>query len=581
MAARLTTFVVVAIVAATLIAGLIVGAQRDDSDAPIDLIIHNGTVYAADAAGTMSEAIAVRGNQIVRVGSDRDVLRLRRPQTQVIDARKGAVLPGFNDAHVHFIGGGLALDTIDLLDAVTVEDIQQRIRQWAIANPDRPWIVGRGWYYQPFSGGLPTRQLLDAVVPDRPARIISYDGHTAWVNTKALRLAGITKRTPDPSNGTIVKDARTGEPTGVLKEAAMSLVGRLVPAPTREDRARALRAAVSEAQRYGVTSVQVAGAGEEDLELYDEAARAGELKVRVYAALRAHGTLDEAALERLETLRHKYGDSPVFKTGALKIGLDGVIESHTAAMLEPYANRADPGTPTIAPDDLNRSVRLADARGWQIMTHAIGDRAIRMALDAYAHAARSNPLSPRGRRHRVEHVETVDPADMDRFGTLGVIASMQPFHGSPSPAQIDVWTRNIGEERASRGWPYHSIAAARGPLAFGSDWPVVPLNPMLGLHTAVNRTTPGGVPDGGWHPSETLALKAAINAYTSGSAWASFDEQRKGTLTPGMLADIVILSDDVFSPKAKLHDLAAARTVVTIFDGKVVYSRSSVTETRH
>lgn len=573
MAARLTTLVVVAIVAATLIAGLIVGAQRDDSDGPIDLIIHNATLYAADGTGTMAEAIAVRGNQIVRVGGDRDILRLRRPQTRVIDARDRAVIPGFNDAHVHFIGGGLALDKINLLDATSVDEIQERIRTWATANPDRPWILGRGWYYQPFPGGLPTRQLLDAVVSDRPAHIVSYDGHTAWVNTKALHLAGITRRTPNPVNGTIVKDPRTGEPTGVLKEQAMALVGKLVPPVTPEDRARALRAAVAEAQQYGVTSVQIAGTTIEDLEILDEAARAGDLKVRVYAALATRGAFDEPALERLEELRRKYADGALLKSGALKIGLDGVIESHTAAMLEPYANRPDAGTPTIEADALNRSVRLADARGWQLMTHAIGDRAIRMALDAYAHAERSNPAPTRGRRHRIEHVETVDTADISRFGALGVIASMQPFHGSPSPAQIDVWSRNIGEQRASRGWPYRSITRAKGRLALGSDWPVVSLNPMLGVHTAVNRTTPDGVPEDGWYRNEKLPLKSVIDAYTAGSAWASFDEQRKGTLTTGMLADIVILSSDVFSSKAKPSDLAGVRAVVTVFDGKVVYQQ--------
>lgn len=573
MAARLTTLVVVAIVAATLIAGLIVGAQRDDNDGPIDLIIHNGVVYAGDGTGTLAEALAVRGNQIVRVGHDRDILRLRRPQTQVIDAHDRAVIPGFNDAHVHFIGGGLSLDKINLLDATSVDEIQDRIRTWASANPDRPWILGRGWYYQPFAGGLPTRQILDAVVPDRPAHIVSYDGHTAWVNTKALRMAGITKRTPDPRNGTIVKDPRTGEPSGVLKEAAMALVGNLVPPVTRDDRARALRAAVLEAHRYGVTSVQVAGATVEDLELFDEAARAEDPKVRVYAAISPNATLDEPALGALEEVRHKYADGALFKSGALKISLDGVIEAHTAAMLAPYSNRAGSGAPKIEADALNRFVRLADARGWQLMTHAIGDRAVRMALDAYAHAERSNPALPRGRRHRIEHAETVDPEDMTRFGALGAIASMQPFHGSPSPAQIDVWSQNVGEERASRGWPYRSISRARGRLAFGSDWPVVSLNPMLGIHTAVNRTTPDGLPEGGWYPAEKLSLRSAIDAYTSGSAWASFDEQRKGTLTPGMLADIVILSTNVFSSKARREDLATTRAAVTVFNGEVVYQR--------
>jgi predicted amidohydrolase YtcJ len=575
MAARLTTFVVVVIVAATLIAGLIVGAQRDD-DGPIDLIIHNGALYAADGADGFDEAVAVRGNQIVRIGSDRDILRLRRPRTRVIDARGRAVIPGFNDAHLHFIGGGLALDKINLLDATSVDQIQGRIRTWTAANPDRPWILGRGWYYQPFSGGLPTRQILDAVVPDRPAYLVSYDGHTAWVNTRALRLAGITKRTPDPKNGTIVKDQRTGEPTGVLKEAAMGLVGKIVPAVTRDDRARALRAAINEAQRYGVTSVQDASTSIDDLELFDEAARGGDLKVRVYAAVAPNATLDEFTLDRLEELRRKYADGAVFKSGALKISLDGVIEAHTAAMLAPYANRPDAGTPKIEADALNRSVRLADARGWQLLTHAIGDRAIRMALDAYAHAERSNPPAARGRRHRIEHVETVDPADIGRFGALGVIASMQPFHGSPSDAQIDVWTRNIGEDRASRGWPYRSISRSKGRLAFGSDWPVVSLNPMLGVHTAVTRTTPEGRPQAGWYADERLPLKAAIDAYTSAAAWGSFDEQRKGTLKPGMLADIVVLSRDIFSAKAKTSDLASVHVVLTVFDGDVVYQRDGV-----
>ena len=223
------------------------------------------------------------------------------------------------------------------------------------------------------------------------------------------------------------------------------------------------------------------------------------------------------------------------------------------------------------PDAFNRMVRLLDAGGWQVMTHAVGDRAVNMALTAYEHAVRSNPLPERGRRHRIEHVETVDAADLPRFGALGVIASMQPALGSPSPSLIDVWFKNVGPERASRGWPYHSIAAGAGRLAFGSDWPGVPLNPLLGLHTAVTRTTPDGLPEGGWYPAERLALKAAIDAYTSGAAWASFDEQRKGHLAPGMLADLVVLSEDIFDAPAPR--LASTRVAVTIFDGRIVYRR--------
>jgi predicted amidohydrolase YtcJ len=571
MAARLATYLVVGIVAATLIAGLIVGAQRDDNDGPIDLIIHNARIYTADQNGTMAEAVAVRGNQILKVGSNREITRLARPQTTVIDAQGAAALPGFNDSHVHLIGGGLGMDRIDLLGAATLEEIRGRIASWASANAERPWVLGRGWYYQPFPDGLPTRQMLDALVPDRPAQLLSYDGHTAWVNSKALALAKITKRTPDPPNGAIVRDPRTGEPTGVLKEAAITLVSGLVPPPSRADRARALRTAMAEANRFGITSVQNAGGPADYLDIFEEARREGDLVTRVYSAVTADGRLSDADLDRLDAVRERHQDDAIFKTGALKFSLDGVVEGHTAAMLEPYANRPTAGAPSILPDDLNRTVRLADAKGWQVMTHAVGDRAVRMALNAYQHAARSNPAPQRGRRHRVEHVEIAAEEDIARFGPLGAIASMMPFHGLPSPTRLEVWSKNVGPERAARGWAYGDIRKARGRLAFGSDWPYGSLDPMQGLHVAVNRATADGEPEGGWNPEQRLALKAAIDAYTSGAAWASFDEQRKGTIAPGMLADIVVLTRDIFS--APPSTLADTQVAATIFDGKVVYRK--------
>jgi predicted amidohydrolase YtcJ len=571
MAARLTAYVVVGIVAATLIAGLIVGAQRDDSDGPIDIIIHNARVYTAGPDAEMAEALAIRGNQILRVGGEREVMRLRRPQTTVIDAHGAAVLPGFNDAHLHFITGGLGLERVNLEGAITLDEIQARVRDWAERNADAPWVLGRGWFYQPFPGGLPTRQQIDAIVPDRPAHLLSYDGHTSWVNSRALRLAGITRSTPNPAHGVIVKDARTGEPTGVLKEAATALVGSRIPSPTAEERASALRGAIGEAHRLGITSIQNAGGTAGDVELYAEARRAGDLTVRVYTALTATGLIGEKEIDELDAIIKQYPDDPLLKARAIKVTLDGVVESQTAAMLEPYATDGSSVSPTIDPDDYNRMVRLLDARGWQIMTHAAGDRAVRMALNAYEHAVRSNPRPEQGRRHRIEHADTVDSDDVARFGALGVLAAMQPFRGSPSPTRIDVWFRNLGPERGSRGWPYQSIHRAAGRLAFGSDWPGAPLDPMLGLHTAVTRTTPEGLPEGGWYPSERMDLKAAIDAYTSGSAWASFDEQRKGTIATGMLADVVVLSEDIF--EAPLARLASTRVAVTIFDGKIVYQR--------
>ena len=573
MATRLTAYIVSSIVVLTLIAGLIVRAQRDDGG-PIDLMVVNGRVFTTDGSGDLAEAVAVQGNRIVHVGSTREVLRLRRPQTEVIDAGGNAVVPGFNDAHLHFLSGGLGLTQINLLDAGTVDEIAETIRDWAERNPDSEWVRGRGWYYQPFAGGLPTRQMLDAVVPDRPAYLTAYDGHTGWANSLALERAGITRDTPDPPNGVIEKDPRSGEPTGVLKETAMGLVTRVLPQASRDDRLNAIRSAIETAHRLGVTSVQNASGSAEEFALYDEIRRDGDLTVRVYSAISVGPDVSDEDFDRYDEIRLQYADDPLFKTGMIKLMLDGVIEGHTGAMLEPYTNR--PGTagePRFSQERLNEVVEELDRRGWQLMIHAIGDRAVRMALDALERAADVNPEPERGRRHRIEHIETIDPADIPRFAELGVTASYQPYHGVPSPEGGDVWSANIGPERASRGWIFASIERAGGRLVFGSDWPVVSMDPRLGLHVAVNRTTLDGEPEGGAPPEERLDLPAAIQAYTREGAWASFDEQRKGMIAPDMLADMVILSRSLFDePSTSLLD---TQVDVTIFDGKVVYRRAA------
>jgi predicted amidohydrolase YtcJ len=570
MAARLTAYVVAFIVGVTFIAGLIVGAQRED-DGAVDVIVINGKVYAADGGADLAEAVAIRGNKVIRVGSNREIQRLKRAQTVVVDARGGAVMPGFIDAHAHLISGGLSLDQISLDEATTIDEIKDTIRVWSEAHPERAWITGRGWYYQPFNGAMPTRQTLDALVPDRPAYLVAYDGHTGWANTKALNAAGITRHTKSPANGAIVKDSR-GEPTGALKEAAMALMSAAAPTPTDEDRLAAVRAAIDEAHRVGITSVQNAGGAAADLDLFDRLRKRKELTLRVYQALGADATLSEASLDELEQVRTRFADDPVLKTGAIKLIADGVIESHTAAMLEPYANRpAIKGDARFTPEQLNTVVAMLDKRGWQVMTHAIGDAAVRMTLDAYQAAAKANPAPERGRRHRIEHVETIDPADVPRFGKLGVVASFQPVHATPSPTPGDVWSVNVGEERAARGWMWNSIARSGGRLAFGSDWPVMTLDPLKGLHVAVTRATQDGLPEGGWIPTERLPLRRAIDAYTRDAAWASFDELRKGVLARDMLADIVVLTDDIFSGPASR--LTTTEVAVTIVDGKVVYRR--------
>jgi len=576
MAARLTAYLVVAIVTATLIAGLIVGAQRDDNDGPVDLIVRNASVYTADRRGTMAEAVAIRGNQVLRVGTNREIARFQRPQTLVVDARGGTVLPGFNDAHLNLIQGGLSLESVDLSGAVSVEQMLARLGAWRAANPSAEWIVGSGWTAQDFKNGQPTRQLLDSVIPDRPVFLTGADENSSWVNTRALRLAGIGPRTVDPAGGTIVRESRRGQPTGVLTGSARDLVGRLIPQPTREQRLAAVRAAVTEANTLGITSVQIADSTRDDLDLYDGLRRSGDLTLRMYAALRLEEPLHDADVPRIDATLKKYPDDPLFKAGAVSITLDGPIATHSAALLEPYADAAESGSAAFDPDDLNRTVRLADAAGWQVITRATGDRAVRMALTAYAHAVRSNRHPSRGRRHRIENIAVVDPLDLPRFGPLGVMASIQPVRGLPSPERIDLLSRRLGDERTAHSLMIGSLAG-QGRIMLGSGWPSQDLNPLVGIHVAVNQTTPDGVFDDPWHPEERLQLRPAIDAYTSSAAWASFDDQRKGSISPGMLADIVVLSDDIFAlSPAQLGSVSVA---ATIFDGRVVYQRVPRAET--
>jgi predicted amidohydrolase YtcJ len=537
-----------------------------------DLIILNGHVYTGADQNLVAEAVAIAGNTILRVGTTDEISGLRGPTTKVIDAHGGTVAPGFNDSHVHFLDGGLALGDVDLAGLTTLADVQGKIQAFAAAKPGARWVVGKGWLYSAFPGGTPTKEQLDSVVSDRPALMNCYDGHSIWVNSKALTLAGITKATPNPPNGIVVKDPKTGEPTGHLKEAAADLVNRIMPQPSDADRRAALRGAIAEAHRYGVTSIQNAGGSLEDLALYEQAKQAGELLVRAYIALSASAATSEADLDRMNAAWKRLGDDPTLKTGAVKIFADGVIESRTAAMLAPYANSQSAGAPNLSPDALTRVVTMIDKRGWQILIHAIGDRAIRMSLDAFEHAASVNAAPARGRRHRLEHIETVDAADIPRFGRLGVIASQQPMHvqlgdmNSTHPS--GPWPDNLGPERAARAWAWKSIQDAGGRITFGSDWPVAPLEAGQGIWLASTRTGPSNA------VAQRLPMTAVLSAYTRGPAYASFEEQRKGMLAPGMLADIVVLATDLLSqPPTKATDVVVA---TTIFDGKVVYERMRV-----
>lgn len=549
---------------------------------PADLILTNGRVYGGAAATTLHDALAVRGDRIVAVGTNAEIGRLQGPSTRVIDAAGRSVVPGFNDTHVHLFEGGFAAERADLSSAGSVADAQETLRAFAAARPAEPWLLGEGWRYNSFPGGLPSKAMLDAVAADRPAFLRCFDYHTAWVNSKALALAGITKDTPDPPNGHIVRDARTGEPTGVLQESAQGLVSRLLPVPSTDERLRVLDAVTARLHAAGVTSVQNALGSRDEFEVFDRARQSGRLALRIYSAVSPAGLFSSdppppitaAMVDEWDTLRRTFPGDGLFKLGVVKLFVDGVIETHTATLLAPYANRPTAGPSNYTGAELARIVTLLDARGWQVLMHAVGDGAVRMALDAVEAAVAANPVPAQGRRHRIDHIETLDPADEPRFGRLGVVASLHPggmfrpaaaARPRPAAAALSVWAANLGAERASRGTGWKRIRAAGGRVVLGSDWPVASFDPSGRLFQVAVAPPRDGRPDG------RLTIESAIDAYTADAAFVSFDEADKGRLAPGMLADVVVLATDVFStPPTSAADLAAA---VTVFGGKVVYER--------
>jgi predicted amidohydrolase YtcJ len=580
MAARLTAYLVVAIVGTTFIAGLIVGAQRDDNEGPVDLIVQNATLFTADGSGTMAEAVAVRGNQVLRVGSTREIARLQRRQTVVIDARGGAVMPGFNDVDLRLARSALTSRSIDLTGATTVSEILARVSGWTVATPQDDWVVGWGWAPEHFRSATPWRQVLDSVARKRPVVLFGTDGSSAWVSTAALQQAEITRATPDPPGGAIVRELRTGEPSGLLRGTASELVAGRIPAAPRDRRMAALRASIAEANAAGITSVQSTDDAPEALELYDALRRSGDMTLRVYSAMPIRQPLTDDDLQRLQQTRARYRDDPLLKGGALSLRLDGAVATRSAALLTPYVGAGDATMPAgdtlFTPDDLNRTVRLADAAGWQVITYAAGDRAVRMALDAYAHALRSNRTPERERRHRIGGLTLVDPADLPRFGTLDIVAAMHPARAFQTAQGLDLMARLIGTGRSGRVYPFRALASETR-LLFGSGWPASGMSPLAGLHAATSRSALTGRQAARFDADEPLNLTEAIEAYTSAPAWASYDEQRKGSIVPGMLADLVVLSNDIFA--GARNSLAEAVVEYTIFDGKVVYKRAAPAET--
>ena len=546
-------------------------AQQDHTSA--DEVIIHGKIYTVNSRQPWAEAVAIRDGKIIAVGSDKEIAAYRGPSTKAIDAKGHMVLPGLEDTHVHFLGGSALLDELSLNEAKTVAEFQKMIKDYAVAHPEKKWVQGMGWWYDIFGkAGLPDKKLVDEVVPDRPVFLRAYDGHTSLANSMALRIAGITRNTPNPPNGIIVHDPTTGEPTGVLKESAGDLVEKFIPKPTRGQQLDLLAKAVHYASSLGLIRVISCGGDAEQVDLFDEIRKREQLTVRFYMAPFAPTPeVTPEFIQTAEKLREKYHDDWI-DVGAVKFWLDGVIEAHTAAMLEPYAN--DPsnrGRLNYAPDKYKQGVLELDRLGFQIFTHAIGDRAIRLALDAYEQANKANGHTDA--RDKIEHIEDPSAADIPRFGKLGVIASMQPLHATPNHDILDVWAVNVGPERAERAWPWHDILAGGAHLSFGSDWPVVTLDPWPGVQILLTRETPEGAPAGGWHPNERLTLPQAIEGYTMGGAYAARRDKTEGSIEVGKLADLIVISQDLF--KVAPNQIGKTKALVTIVGGKVVYQDSS------
>jgi len=544
-------------------------AQRSARVTPAEIILQHAKVFTADEKHPWAQSVAIYKGKIVAIGTDDEVSRMRGIGTKMIDAGGKVVLPGLTDCHIHFLSGGLGLQRVNLEGARNLDDILARLQKYADTHPDTPWILGRGWNYAMFAPEtLPNRKPLDKLFPAWPVFLRGYDGHTSWANSRALALAGITKDTPNPPNGEIVHDPATGEPTGALKEAASALVEKVTPKPDHVAILNAYRAGMRAAVQQGLTRVHSAGGDFDELATLDELRGEKQLWVRFSVAyLLQPPELRPADVKAIEEARKKFHDDWI-DVSTVKFLLDGVIESHTAAMLAPYSD--DPskkGSLFWDPEKYDAAVAELDKRGYQLYTHAIGDYAVRTALDGYEFALQKN--KNKDRRNRIEHVETIDHADIPRFAKLNVIASMQPLHSYPDSDTLDVWARNIGPDRASRAWVWKSIAQAGGEYAFGSDWPVVTLNPWQGMQTAVTRQTVESTPKEGFVPSQRLSVPQAVQAYTLGAAFAGHREKMEGSIEKGKWADIIMIDRNIF--EVDPHTINKTKVVLTIVGGKIVY----------
>ncbi len=546
------------------------------SGSPADLVFLSGPVHTVDAARSRAGAVAVRGDRIVAVGHEPEVRDLIGPGTEVVDLRGRLLIPGFQDAHVHPVGGGMELALCDLSAAETADAYRELIGRYAATHPDVPWITGGGWSLEAFPGGMPTREFLDALVPDRPVFLVNRDHHGGWANSRALELAGLTARTPDPADGRIERTA-DGRPSGMLQEGAMRLVAELIPEAGLDEQIAGLLRAQRLLHSYGVTAWQDAMLGDgpgtvDAVPAYTAARREGRLTARVTGALwwdraRGVGQIPELIAKRAELTGGR------LRATSVKIMQDGIAENHTAAMLTPYLTACgcasdNSGISFIDPEELRTYVTLLDAEDFQVHFHALGDRAVREALDAVEAARRTN--GHRDTRPHLAHLQVVHPDDVPRFRRLGATANIQALWAAHEPQMDELTIPFLGAQRAARQYPFGDLLRAGATLAAGSDWPVSSPDPLAALHVAVNRRTPEAPSSAPvFLPEQRIDLGSALAAYTAGSAYANHLDDT-GSIRPGMLADLVVLDRDPFDGPDE--EIAATRVLQTFVGGRRVYA---------
>jgi predicted amidohydrolase YtcJ len=538
-------------------------------DATADLVLKSGAVYTVNGARTWAQAVAISAGHIVCVGTNTDMTPYVTASTRVVDLKGRMVLPGFQDVHIHPISAGIEASSCSLGGLKSVRDYVAAIKKCADIHSSGTWITGGGWLVSAFGpGGLARRELIDAVVPDRPVFLSSVDGHTYWANTKALQLAKIIDDTPDPADGRIDRDPNTGVAIGSLQEGAGDLVSAVIPPVTVAQHEAGLQFAIKVLNRFGITAIQDAQVYEDDLKAYQALDGRGELSLRVVAAIWWEHRLGLEQIDNIERLREEYSTGRI-DAGTVKIMQDGVMENYTAVLLKPYLKKPGNlrGIPMLQPDVLDAAVTRLDAAGFQVHFHAIGDGAVRQSLDAIEQARRVN--GDLGHRHHIAHLELVDPADVPRFRELGVIANFQPLWAFADEYITHLTIPFLGPERSSRLYPIGTLYRSGAVVAFGSDWSVSSPNPLEEIQVAVTRMGPAGETHTPFLPAERISLPEALAAFTINAAYTNRLEQTTGSLEPGKSADLIVLDHNLFAIAPT--QIAKAQVLVTLFEGRAVH----------